>query len=194
MAVKAHCDVCEKQVQPEAVPINNIFYLLLTFVSLGFGAILWVLAAMSSNEKYRCPICKATMTAARKEAYEAEREASKAKAKEVAAADKEHKKMHGLPWFWPPYRLVLLAFWSGVLIGLGQLEASNITGPIPWWVYLPLFPILILTLFGLDIMGIRETLRGDWEALLFSVTVWIVGVGGLGFLLDLFYRFLVSAS
>ncbi len=194
MAIKAHCDVCEKQVQPEAVPINNIFYLLLTFVSLGFGAILWVIAMMSSNDKYGCPICKATMTAARKAAYEEDRKASDAKAKEYAASDKEFKIKYGLPWFWPPYRLVLLALWSGVLVGLWQVEASNITGPIPWWVYLPFFPILLFTLFGMDIMGIRETLRGDWEALLFSVAMWIVGVAGLGFLLDLFYRFLVSVS
>jgi len=185
MAVKVYCEDCERKVAPEPIPINHILYLLMTLITFGIGVIFWGIAAMSTNDRYRCPICKDDVTKARKIAIEADEKEQKQKKKEQKQRDAEYKEAHGLPWRWRLPVLIVLLF---VLLVMGLADSF-----IAWWAYLAWVFFFLLSLLGEDPLAVREIAKGDWGALM-EPLFWIGGIALAGIAIEFAFAFLFGPS
>ena len=125
MSTKVYCEDCARKVKPEPIHINHILYLLITLISFGIGFILWGIAAMSTNDRYRCPLCKDDLTKLFEQAKAKEDSNRKQK-------DKEFIEEHGLPW---KMRIPVVLVHSAIFFGLYTLDTPE--SPISWVVYFP---------------------------------------------------------
>ena len=58
MKVKgAHCVHCKKNVMAQANKPNHVLHLILTVITAGLWAIVWLLLAAGSSGNYRCTEC-----------------------------------------------------------------------------------------------------------------------------------------
>ena len=136
MSAKVYCEDCERKVKPEPVPINHIFYLLITLISFGIGFILWAIRAMSTNDRYRCPLCKDDLTSPYEKAVKENKEEQKQK-------DKEFDDKHGLPW-----KMRIPVFSTHAAIFCLLFFFDTVESPISWYVYFPFVVGFLSSLFG----------------------------------------------
>lgn len=179
MPSRAFCDVCDKNVQPVRAEVNNLFYLILSIVTFGVGLLFWGLAAFSADGRYRCPICRATITKAYQDAIKAEEAERKAK-------EKEFTEKHGLPWW--PYRVMALALYLNLLI-LIVIAREQFNVDVPWQVSIPILIVFLSALAGHDLAMFRGLVDRDDDPLSFVVggLIWFVGIPL--FLLAISYAF-----
>jgi hypothetical protein len=181
MPSRAFCDVCEKNVQPVPAEVNNLFYLVLSVVTFGVGLLFWGLAALTADGRYRCPICRATITKAYQDAMRAEEAERKAR-------DREFMEKHGLPWW--PYRLMALALYLNLLI-LMVLAREQFNIDVPWQIFLPILIVFLSALAGSDLAGFRGLVDRDDDPLSFVVggLIWFVGIPLVLFAISYAYAF-----
>ena len=158
MSVKVYCEDCERKIKPEPIPVNHILYLFITLISFGIGVIFWAIAAFSTNDRYRCPICKVDVTAANKAAIEANDKAGKKK-------EKEFQEEHGLPWRWRAPVLLILMLIVYVITIFDTPESE-----VAWWLYAPWVFSILLALGGMDVLSLRKILTRDEDALIGFIT------------------------
>ena len=167
MSAKVYCEDCERKVKPEPVSINNIFYLLITLISLGVGLIFWGIAAMSANGRYRCPICKDDLTQLYKAAIGQEEAERKEK-------DKEFQEKYGLSW---KMRIPVLIFHSATIYVLYTLDTPD--NAIAWYVYLPFVLAAISSTTGNGLFMEREIIEerdfGQLLVSLFFIAMFMLG-------------------
>ena len=58
-SIRAYCDDCDRYVRAsKEKTVNHVLHLLLTVLTCGLWAVIWLLAgAASLSERYRCPRC-----------------------------------------------------------------------------------------------------------------------------------------
>lgn len=158
MTTKVYCEDCERKVKPEPIPINHIFYLLITLISFGIGFIFWGIAAMSTNDRYRCPLCKDDVT----KLYSDARDQVKAQEKQE---DKEFQEKYGLSW---KMRVPVFIAYSAIIYALYVFDTPEF--PIAWYVYMPFVLAALFSITGSDLFSVRDIIEErDFGQILVSV-------------------------